>query len=73
MPGFTTLAAMLRARHGFSDRHVVICPAQEHGLFKNKSISRMLKKSFYTGCSKKHRCKMREIARKEPYFVVRRV
>jgi hypothetical protein len=34
--------------------------------------SRLLKKSFYTGCSKMRRCKARTIMRNEAYFFVRR-
>gem|GEM_PF-1284541 len=37
-----------------------------------KSSNRMLKKSFYTGCSKTLGCKACEIMRNEAYFAVRR-
>ena len=34
--------------------------------------SKLLKKSFYTGCSKMRRCKARNIMRNEAYYCVRR-
>jgi len=31
--------------------------------------NRLFKKYFYTGCSKMHRCKARDIVRNEAYFL----
>ena len=33
-----------------------------------RDSNRLLKKPFYTGCSKTHRCKAREVVRNEAYF-----
>jgi hypothetical protein len=61
-----------RVKRGRTDQSAMGKTGKERGLPTQENSSRLLKKSFYAGCSKMARCKVPEILRNEAYLDARR-